>query len=79
MHYSTRNDYILMWLAFTFLACTILGGCASPPAAEPFQAHWEIIQRPGEPLKACLPEDDVAKLREILIRCKTDCETSEAR
>ncbi len=47
----------------------ILGsGCAAPVTK--FDANWEIVQIPGNPPKACLPEKDVLELREILIRCE---------
>lgn len=54
--------------------CLILSSCSSPPPpADPVQVHWEFLPaQPGEPVKACLPETDVAKLREALIRCKAE-------
>lgn len=35
-----------------------------------FDAKWSIVNVFGQPTRACLLEDDVAKLREILIRCE---------
>ncbi len=46
------------------------GGCAAKPVVAEFDGKWEFVERPGPSLKACLVEDDVAKLRELLIRCK---------
>lgn len=58
---------------FLLLNSCLLGlgsGCASRPVATAFDGKWEFVERPGQPVKACLVEDDVAKLRELLIRCK---------
>ncbi len=53
------------------ISLVILGdGCASRPVVTTFDAKWEFVERAGPPVKACLAEDDVAKLRELLIRCK---------
>lgn len=55
----------------TLISLAVLsGGCASRPAATNFDGKWEFVERAGQPIKACLTEDDVAKLRELLIRCK---------
>ncbi len=53
-----------------FLALASGAGCASRPVSTTFEGRWTFVEMPGEPVKACLVEDDVAKLREILIRCK---------
>lgn len=59
-----------------FLVSCSLGlvatGCASSPVATSFDGKWEFILRKDQPVKACLVEEDVAKLRELLIRCKAD-------
>lgn len=55
---------------FLILSLLAGGGCASKPVTTAFDGQWEFVDRPGQPLKACLGEKDVAKLRELLIRCK---------
>lgn len=52
-----------------FLILSFFPGCAAPVVTN-FDGKWEFVDQPGQPLKACLQEDDVAKLRETLIRCK---------
>lgn len=48
-----------------------LSGCASAPTTTKFDGKWEFIERtPFEEPMACLPKDDVKKLRELLIRCE---------
>lgn len=64
----TQPSSMLFLLASSLLG--ICGGCASRPVATSFDGKWEFVERPGQPIKACLVEDDVAKLRELLIRCK---------
>jgi len=54
----------LLLLIVSFAAT--LSGCASTEEPAVFDAHWNIQ---GD--KACLSKDDVIKLRETLIRCKT--------
>lgn len=47
-------------------------GCASHPKAVSFDGNWELVDAgPDQPVKACLKEEDVDKLREILIRCES--------
>lgn len=75
MRSSIRDNIILLALVVLIACIFVFGGCASRPVAEPFQANWAFVDVPGQSIKACLPEKDVAKLREILIRCeKTDCQ-----
>lgn len=61
----------MLKLSIVFLILT--SGCVSPPKATKFDGKWTIVEFvPGEK-SACLPQKDVYKLREILIRC-SDCE-----
>lgn len=51
----------------------ILNSCASTPkpVATRVNLHWSLPDMgPGVPQLACLPEEDVVKLREALIRCE---------
>lgn len=52
------------------IAIGVLGGCASRPAAEPLNLDWEFRDVPGKPTRACLSAEDVAKIRELLLRCQ---------
>lgn len=53
------------------ILCLILEACShAPPVTTMFDAKWSIVNVFGQPTRACLLEDDVAKLREILIRCE---------
>lgn len=60
----------------TLLSCAlflILNSCASAqkPTATRVDLRWEFPDLgPGATPLACLPEDDVVKLREALIRCE---------
>lgn len=56
--------FALVSLALFFLSCV------SKPIATEFDGKWEFIDQPGVPTRVCLGEEDVAKLREILIRCE---------
>ncbi len=60
----------LLTISCVLLATVIGGGCAHKPVVTVFDAKWEFIERPGQAPKACLGQDDVMKLRELLIRCK---------
>jgi hypothetical protein len=43
--------------------------CAAPSTS--FDGKWQMIEvAPTQPPMACLPEDDVLKLRALLIRCE---------
>ncbi len=72
MQKTRRNLTICLTRSSLLGLAALCGGCSSQPPAEPVQVHWEFIQTPGQPIKACLPEADVAKLREALIRCKVN-------
>lgn len=48
----------------------ILSSCAQRPVVTSFDGKWSYLEVPGEPVKACLIEEDVQKLRELLIRCE---------
>ena len=54
-----------------FIMAFGLSGCAmfAKPRAEPFHGKWEFCEIAPQRVMACLPEDDIAKLRETLIRC----------
>jgi hypothetical protein len=50
----------------------VLAGCASTPAPTKFDGKWEFFQvTPFEEPRACLEQEDVKKLRELLIRCES--------
>jgi hypothetical protein len=50
----------------------LFAGCASTPQPTKFDGKWEFYEPTpfSEPL-ACLPKEDVKKLRELLIRCES--------
>jgi len=54
----------MMRLLGAFLIMSLMG-CATPDPGASFDGHWTIL---GD--KACLPKDDVIRLREILLRCE---------
>lgn len=55
-----------LMIFFALFSCV-----TAPPKAAPFDSKWTIIDPgPGQTPKACLNEDDVGKLRELLIRCE---------
>lgn len=54
----------------TFLILSFLiGGCASTEPTR-FDGKWEFCENNKGEKRACLKEEDVKKLREVLIRCK---------
>jgi hypothetical protein len=54
-----------------FLMVGILNSC-SEQAIEVPKVNWEFYQqKPGDPVKACLPQDEMNNLREALDRCKS--------
>lgn len=55
----------------SFALFLLLTSCAGRPPVTTFDAQWTFVETPGQPLKACLLENDVAKLRELLIRCES--------
>lgn len=55
-----------------FLTLNGAGGCSTLPPATKFDANWIFIQRPNEPVRACLEEKDVQKLRKILLECQAE-------
>lgn len=59
--------------AFSILSLLVwFAGCASTPQTTKFDGKWEFYGRtPFEEPLACLPKDDVKKLRELLIRCES--------
>lgn len=60
---------------FLILSLIFVGGCASAPIDNKFDGDWEFIQSPtDQKQKACLDEDDVKKLKELLIRLKAEME-----
>lgn len=60
----------ILCLVSSLLAALVTTGCASGPVVTSFDGKWSFVYSEGQPVKACLVEDDVAKLRELLIRCK---------
>jgi hypothetical protein len=45
-------------------------GCASSPEkGSSFDGTWEFIAIPGYPVRACLNEKDVIKLKTVLNQC----------
>ncbi len=50
----------------------LLSACATTPTPTKFDGDWEFYQvTPFEEPRACLKEEDVKKLRELLIRCES--------
>ena len=58
----------------TLFVISFVVGCSSAPVTTKFDAEWEFLKNPKGERKACLASDDVKKLREILIRCRQECE-----
>lgn len=55
-----------------FLLALLNSSCASKAVVTDFDGKWEMRDAgPGTTPKACLSEDDVMKLRTVLIRCQT--------
>lgn len=55
-----------------FVLLLLIFGCAAAPYRDPVpepELTWEFLDRPGLPRKACLPEEDVAKLRDYENKC----------
>lgn len=48
----------------------ILNSCVAPPKAQRFKADWKILKVDGE-VRACLKQEDVVELRELLIKCQS--------
>lgn len=46
-------------------------GCASNPVATKFDGNWKFVSlNPESEPMACLPKQDVLKLRELLLKCE---------
>lgn len=59
------------FLTLNFIFAVLLGGCASSPPITPFDSEWEFIMSPTDgKQKACLDEDAVKRLKELLIRAR---------
>lgn len=52
-------------IAFLILS----SGCSSAPINTAVDVNWQFVDHEGEKL-ACLNEEDVDKVRELLIRCE---------
>lgn len=64
-----------MRLSHFLILSLFVGGCASAPIDSKFDGNWEFIKSPTDgKQKACLDEDDVSKLKELLIRLKAEME-----
>jgi len=62
---------VALVLLMVFVFCLIVGCAAEAPRAPipyPF-LNWQFLDQPGLPRKACLSEEDTAKLREYEIQC----------
>lgn len=64
----TISLYVLAIIALLFIF-----GCSSAPIVTKFDGKWEFCENEKGETRACLQEKDVKKLREILIRCKSQC------
>lgn len=53
-----------------FLTISLSLSCAHEVPATDFDADWEYLAVPGYPVKACLVQEDVVKLKRILNQCK---------
>ncbi len=58
-------------LTIFFALSSFASGCASKPIVTSFDGQWFFVQSGDGKQKACLEENDVMKLREILIRCES--------
>lgn len=60
----------IIWLTgAVLLVMFMMTACVSTPKATSFDGRWEIDDH--TPPRACLYEEDVKKLRELLIRCES--------
>jgi len=51
----------------------VLSSCVSPKIKpKPFLGEWSFMLNENGEVLACLKQDDVMKLREILIRCEDE-------
>lgn len=60
------------FLFVVFFAITVLGtchGCATFSRSRKVDLHWEFREKFGMPVRACLLEEDVIKLRDALLSC----------
>jgi len=48
----------------------------SKPKPEPFHGRWQFCEIVPQTPLACLPQEDVEKLREQLIRCNSNVRDS---
>ena len=67
-----RSWIPFLLLGSSWLAGYFLGGCSALPVAQTIDLHWQFVNGPDFSTLACLPEDDVARLREALIRCHNE-------
>lgn len=67
-----KNSKIFLTVNFILA----FSGCASEPVATKFDANWKFCTPAPSPLvlkpepMACLYENDVLKLRELLLKCE---------
>jgi len=55
---------VILLLSFAITACNTL------PKSTAFDGKWEFVETaPGE-MKLCLKQEDIAKLKKLLIRCQ---------
>jgi hypothetical protein len=47
-----------------------LSSCQTPKRTSDFEGKWKIDNIPGQKYRACLEEDDLAELTELIIRCQ---------
>lgn len=52
-----------------FLIASVMVGCQTAPTTTKFDGKWEFCKSDDGIMMACLPMEDVKKLRELLIRC----------
>ena len=66
---SIRLFFLIVIVAALSLFIMFVTSCGSNPIVQQ-DVKWEFLIQPGQPIKACLIEDDLAKLRARLDRCE---------
>lgn len=61
---KNSNRFLILSLTLGLTACA-----AFEPKPTKFDGEWEFLKNERGETRACLPKEDVKKLREILIRC----------
>ena len=53
-----------------YLIISVLSACTLAPVGTRLDLKWQFVNAPGEPMRACLEEQEIIKLKEALRRCE---------